>query len=62
MNSDRDALIAGIAADPDNDLRRLVVADWLEENRWAAWDSGPREMTLPGGEPIQDVRRFLHLG
>jgi len=32
MNPDRDALIAGIAADPDNDLRRLVVADWLDEH------------------------------
>jgi uncharacterized protein (TIGR02996 family) len=32
MTTDRDAFIAGIAADPDNDLRRLVFADWLEEN------------------------------
>lgn len=30
--TDLEALIAGIAADPDNDLRRLVFADWLEEN------------------------------
>ena len=30
--TDREALIAGIAADPHNDLRRLVFADWLEEN------------------------------
>ena len=32
MSSDREAFIAGIAADPENDLRRLVFADWLEEN------------------------------
>lgn len=32
MHPDREALIAGIAADPDNDLRRLVFADWLEES------------------------------
>ena len=30
--TDREALIAGIAADPDNDLRRLVFADWLDEH------------------------------
>jgi uncharacterized protein (TIGR02996 family) len=30
--SDRDALFAGILADPDDDLPRLVYADWLEEH------------------------------
>src|SRR4051812_537419 len=30
--SDRDALIAAIAAAPGDDLPRLVFADWLEEN------------------------------
>jgi uncharacterized protein (TIGR02996 family) len=30
--TDRDALIAAIAAAPDDDLPRLVFADWLEEN------------------------------
>ncbi len=29
---DREALIAGIAADPDDDLRRLVFADWLDDH------------------------------
>lgn len=29
----RDALLADILAHPDDDLRRLVYADWLEENR-----------------------------
>ena len=29
---DREAMIAGIAADPDDDLRRLVFADWLDEH------------------------------
>lgn len=29
--SDRDALLAAILADPDDDLPRLVFADWLEE-------------------------------
>jgi uncharacterized protein (TIGR02996 family) len=36
MNPDRAALLAGIAANPDNDLRRLVFADWLEEHGEAA--------------------------
>ena len=31
MQTDRDALLAGIVADPDADLPRLVFADWLEE-------------------------------
>ena len=31
MQPDRDALLAGILADPDADLPRLVFADWLEE-------------------------------
>ena len=31
MQADRDALLAGILADPDADLPRLVFADWLEE-------------------------------
>ena len=30
--SDLDALLAGIVADPDNAVRWLVMADWLEEN------------------------------
>ena len=29
---DREALIAGIATDPDDDLRRLVFADWLDDH------------------------------
>lgn len=29
----REALLADILAHPDDDLRRLVYADWLEENR-----------------------------
>ena len=29
----REALLADILANPDDDLRRLVYADWLEENR-----------------------------
>ncbi len=32
MTPDRAALLAGIAADPDNDLRRLVFADWLDDH------------------------------
>lgn len=32
MRTDREALIAGIAADTGNDLRKLVFADWLEEH------------------------------
>jgi uncharacterized protein (TIGR02996 family) len=38
--TDRDALIAAIAADPADDLPRLVFADWLEEH----------------GDPAQGVR------
>jgi uncharacterized protein (TIGR02996 family) len=30
--SDRDALLAAILANPDDDLPRLVYADWLDEN------------------------------
>ena len=30
--TDRDALLAAILANPDDDLPRLVYADWLEEN------------------------------
>jgi uncharacterized protein (TIGR02996 family) len=30
--SDKEALLATILAEPDNDLPRLVFADWLEEN------------------------------
>lgn len=30
--TDGEALVAGIAADPENDLPRLVFADWLEEH------------------------------
>ncbi|HEY1190616.1 MAG TPA: TIGR02996 domain-containing protein, partial [Gemmata sp.] len=30
--SDRDALMAAIAAHPDEDTPRLVFADWLDEN------------------------------
>ena len=30
--SDREALLAAIRANPDDDLPRLVYADWLEEN------------------------------
>jgi uncharacterized protein (TIGR02996 family) len=32
MPSDRDALLAAICADPDDDTPRLVFADWLDEN------------------------------
>ncbi|MCU0705048.1 MAG: TIGR02996 domain-containing protein [Fimbriiglobus sp.] len=31
MNSDESAFLAGIRAEPRDDLRRLVYADWLEE-------------------------------
>jgi uncharacterized protein (TIGR02996 family) len=30
--TDHDALLAAVLADPDNDLPRLVFADWLEES------------------------------
>lgn len=30
--SDRDALLAGLLAQPDDDTPRLIYADWLEEN------------------------------
>jgi uncharacterized protein (TIGR02996 family) len=32
MTSDRDALLAAICANPEEDTPRLVYADWLEEN------------------------------
>ncbi len=34
---DREAFLRGIFADPDNDLPRLVFADWLDERGEAAW-------------------------
>ena len=30
--TERDALLAAIHADPDDDTARLVYADWLQEN------------------------------
>jgi uncharacterized protein (TIGR02996 family) len=36
--TDRDALIAAIAAAPADDLPRLVYADWLDENGDPAQD------------------------
>ena len=30
--TDREALLAAIHADPDDDTARLVYADWLQEN------------------------------
>ncbi len=30
--TERDAMLAAICADPDDDVRRLAFADWLEEN------------------------------
>lgn len=32
MNGDRDSFIAAIIARPDDDLPRLIFADWLDEN------------------------------
>ncbi len=31
-NSERDAFLAAIIAQPDDDVARLVFADWLQEN------------------------------
>ena len=30
--TDRDALLAAITANPDEDTPRLIYADWLQEN------------------------------
>jgi uncharacterized protein (TIGR02996 family) len=46
--TDRDALIAAVAADPGDDLPRLVFADWLEEHgdpAQAAFIRGHVELT-----------------
>jgi uncharacterized protein (TIGR02996 family) len=45
--SDRTALVAAIAAAPDDDLPKLVFADWLDEN---------------GGPADQDRALFIRLG
>jgi uncharacterized protein (TIGR02996 family) len=37
MSSERDALLAAICADPEDDTPRLVFADWLDENGSPAW-------------------------
>jgi len=53
--SDRDALLAAVRADPDNDLPRLVYADWLEEHdeeRQAAFIRA--EVALARLEPNDD--------
>ena len=34
---DREAFLRGIFADPENDLPRLVFADWLDERGESAW-------------------------
>ncbi len=37
MPSERDALLAAICANPEDDTPRLVFADWLDENGSAKW-------------------------
>lgn len=41
--NDRTALLTAIHANPDDDLHRLVFADWLEENRSSDFDDALAE-------------------
>lgn len=51
--SDRHALLAAIAAAPDDDLVRLVYADWLEERRECDRDLATAELIrLTCGLPV----------
>jgi uncharacterized protein (TIGR02996 family) len=65
MQTDRDALLAGIVADPDADLPRLVFADWLEETGHPANCARAEYIRLaielwhrPGGRGGSDARRL----
>jgi uncharacterized protein (TIGR02996 family) len=63
MPTDRDALLAAIRADPDDDTPRLVFADWLEEHGEADFARFIRleieRDRLPRDDPR---RRALHDG
>ena len=68
-NPDWLALMAGIIGDPDNDLRRLIVADWLEEHGEEARAEFIRTqvvLTVPcdpwcrGGAVQENIMRVVH--
>lgn len=53
--TDSQAILAGILADPDDDVPRLVFADWLEENGQCEWAEFIRvqieSVSVPRSEP-----------
>ena len=46
--NDREALIAGIVAAPDDDAPKLIYADWLEEREEESSALAIREIVKPG--------------
>ncbi len=50
MTDDEQALLRGILLDPNADLPRLVLADWLEENGDEARAAGIRDRVARPGE------------
>ncbi len=64
MSSERDALLAAICANPEDDTPRLVFADWLQENgssEWAALIRCECELAriADDGSGAEAVFRFL---
>ncbi len=62
--NDRDALLAAIIANPDDDTPRLVLADWLDENDQPHWAALIRiecacEQLRDDGSPAESLIRFL---
>ena len=60
--TDKDALIAGIVAAPDDDAPKLVYADWLEENGETASAKAIREVLNDASEwprSLIKVRRVI---
>lgn len=56
MTDDERALVAAVAADPDNQLPRLVYSDWLEEHGWPE-----RAESVRVGVALESVPRAEHL-
>ena len=54
--TDAEAIFAGILADPDDDVPRLVFADWLEENGQADWAEFIRVQVEIESVPRSDPR------
>jgi uncharacterized protein (TIGR02996 family) len=64
--TDRDALLAAVIARPEDDLPRLVFADWLEEHGESAWAAFIRTQiaaeALPPGDPDRAALEWTAAG